>query len=226
MSVKHKGSDAILYKPEKGALITSGSLDKDSWYKIAKRAKVASGLPELKIGCVFNSPQSDIDTITLSLGDEVYPLTLTEICKTDIDFSGEMGTIDATDSCDAPYTVNLPDGFVNLSGSINTMLRFDEETDEIVPVTEEFLNKFLDVVYDDGTGTYEFKPMNDEDLLLMILLNKNAQGREGKVQNWLITPIVLTSLSSNIAMKDMLKGDYSWSKGQGPATFYKKKIAA
>jgi len=220
MSRKFKGADSILYNAALGTLVTSGALTAATWYKIKAFATAASALPDLKVGSVFKTPESSGDAITLVAGDEVYPLTLTEICKVDVEVSGEMGAIDATDSCDYPYMVNLPDGFVNLSGSINTMLRFDDETEELVAVTKDWLVKFFDIVEDDGEGTYTLNTMNSDDLLLMILMNSKNAATGGIVSNWLITPAILTGNSMPIAMKDVLKADYSWSKGQGPAAIY------
>lgn len=218
MSKKFKGSDSILYNAVLGTLVDTGALTAATWYKI-KAFGTSSALPALKVGSVFKTPEDVGDAITLATGDEVWPITLTEICKVDVEISGEMGTIDATDSCDWPYMVNLPDGFVNLSGSINTMLRFDEETEELVAVTKDFLVKFFDIVDDDGEGTYTMTPMDDSDLLLMILMNSRNIAA-GIVENWIITPAVLTGNSMPIAMKDALKAEYSWSKGQGPAAIY------
>ena len=223
MSIKHKGSDSILYNAVKGTLKTTGVLTRDSWYKIFSFG-TASALPALKVGSIFKTPEEDGDAITLATGDSVYPLTLTEVCKVDVEISGEMGVIDVTDSCDAPYMSNIPDGFTNLSGSINTFLRFDEDTDELVPVTKDFLVKFYDIIEDDGEGTYSLTAQNDNDLLLMILLNSKNAGVDGKVENWLITPAILNSVSNNVALKDAFKGDYGWTKGQGPASLYLRTV--
>jgi hypothetical protein len=226
MSKKFKGADSILYNAKLGTLVTSGTLvDGDTpitgWYKIKAFATAASALPTgLKVGSIFKTPEDPVNAITLVAGDEVWPLTLTEVCKVDVEVSGEMGAIDATDSCDYPYMVNLPDGFVNLSGSINTMLRFDDETEELVAVTKDWLVKFFDIVEDDGEGIYTVSNMNTDDLLLMILMNSRNAAAGQIVTNWLITPATLTGNSMQIAMKDVLKADYSWSKGQGPACIY------
>jgi len=230
MSRKSKGSDAILYIPTIGALasgpgkvLDAGDSFVNGWYKI-KDFGASTALPDLKEGSVFKAPAGIADAITLAEGDEVFPLTLTEFCKVDVEVSAEMGTIDATDSCDYPYMVNLPDGFVNLSGSINTMLRFDNSTGEIVPVTEELLVKFFDIITDDGEGGYELRPFNDDDILLMIHLDTRRSGTAGTYENWIITPAVLSSAAMPVAMKDVLKADYSWSKGQGPASIYKRLV--
>ena len=223
MSIKHKGSDSILYNAVKGTLVSSGALTANSWYKILSFG-TATALPALKVGSIFKTPEGAGDAITLASGDSVYPLVLTEVCKVDVEISGEMGVIDVTDLCDAPYMSNIPDGFTNLSGSINTFLRFDEDTDELVPVTKDFLVKFYDIVEDDGEGTYSLTAQNDNDLLLMILLNSKNAGVDGKVENWLITPAILNSVSNNVALKDAFKGDYGWTKGQGPANLYLRTV--
>lgn len=223
-SVKHKGSESILYNAAKGTIVTTGVLNINSWYKISAFG-AATALPSLKVGSIFKTPEESGDAITLATGDEVYPLTLTEVCKVDVEISGEMGVIDTTDSCDAPYMANLPDGFTNLSGSINTMLRFDEETDELVDVAQTFLNKFYDVIEDDGEGVYTLTSQNDDDLILMILLNSSASTNDsGLIENWLITPAILNSVSTNVALKDVFKGDYGWTKGQGPASLYLRTV--
>jgi hypothetical protein len=224
MSRKHKGADSILYNAVKGTVVTTGALTIDTWYKIKARATVSSALPDMAIGSIFKSPALLSDVITLVSGDEVYPLTLTEICKVDMENSGEMGVIETTDSCDYPYNVSIPDGFTNLSGSINTMLRFDEETDELVDVSKDFLQKFFDIVEDSGEGVYTVNAKDDSDILLMTLLNKDASGVAGKVENWLIIPAILNSVGNNIALKDVFKADYGWTKGQGPASYYLRTV--
>lgn len=226
MSRKFKGADSILYNAALGTLVTSGALTAASWYKIKAFATVGSALPALKVGSVFKSPEGVGDAITLVAGDEVWPLTLTEVCKVDVEISGEKGTIDATDSCDYPYNVNLPDGYTNLSGSINTLLRFDEVTEELTAVAKEWLGKFFDIVEDDGEGVYTLVPVNDDDLLLFILMNSKNAADGGIVSNYIVTPAILSSASTPIALKDIMKADYSWSKGQGPACVYTRLTPA
>ena len=208
-----------------GTAITSGDLTEDSWYRIKERAAAASALPDLDDKSIFHSPILIGDKITLVAGDEVWPLTLTEVCKADVEVSGEVPVIEVTDSCDYPYTANIPDGFTGLSGSINTMMRFDDDTDELVSTAQEFLNRFYDIVEDDGEGTYALTAKNDEDLLMMILLNEDTLEEVGMVENWLLIPIILNSISQNIALKDVLKADYGWTKGEGPAEFYSRTVA-
>ena len=224
-SIKHKGAESILYNAEKGALVTTGALTDNSWYKIYSKG-LTPEVPDLALGSVFKTPKNSGSAITLATGDSVYPLTLTEVCKADIEVSGEAGVIETTDSCDYPYTTNIPDGYTALSGSINTMLRFDEETDELIDVTKDFLVKFYDILEDDGDGTYKLTSKDDSDLLLFILLNKDSDAVVGKITNWLITPAILNSISTPIALKDVQKADYGWTKGQGPAQYYTREEVA
>ena len=231
MSIKHKGADSILYNSVKGTIInTAIALSDDTWHKISA-VGAATALPTVssgasQVGAIFKTPKNAGSAITLVAGDAVWPLTLTEVCKVDVESSGEMGVIDTTDSCDYPYNVSIPDGFTALSGSINTMMRFDEETDALVSVTTEFLKKFYDIVEDDGDGTYSLTSKDDSDLLLMILATKDALDVTGKIENWWIVPAILNSISNNFALKDVDKADYGWTKGQGPASVYLREVIA
>jgi len=224
MSDKKRGADSILYDASKGTLVTTGALAVNSWYKIKARAATNSALPDLKIGTIFKTPQFSADVITLAAGDEVYPMTLTEVCKVDVEISGEAAVVETTDSCDYPYISNIPDGFTNLSGSLNTMLRFDEETSELIDVTKDYLNKFYDIIEDDAEGVYTFMGKNDSDIYLMMLLNRHDNDTKDIVENWLIIPAVLTGVTQNVALKDVQKADFSWSKGQDPACVYTRTV--
>lgn len=222
---KISGAKAIAYNCTKGTLVSTGALAVDRWYKI-NTAGSSTALPSETEGFVFKTPHLVADQITLATGDSVYPLTLTEVCKIDTEVSGEMGTIDTTDSCDYPYSTSIVDGYTTLSGSLNTMMRFDEDTGELSDATQLFVNKFFDIMEDDGEGVYTYTAKNDTDLLFFFLLNKDEIGGDGKVLNYLIIPVILSSITMNIALKDVQKGDYAWSKGQGPAIYYKRHTSS
>lgn len=225
MSRKGKGADSILYNAVLGTAVTTGVLTEDTWYKI-KAFGTASALPFSnagQTGYIFKSPALISDAITLAAGDEVWPITMSEICKVDMEISGEMGVIDTADSCDYPYNTSIPDGYTNLSGSINTMMRFDEATGELVDVTKDFLIKFFNYIEDDGAGTYTLQAKDDSDLIFMTLLDKNMTAA-GQIETWIIIPAILNSISNNVALKDVLKADYGWTKGQGPASYYQRTI--
>ena len=223
-SVKKRGRDTIFYNADRGALLTSGVLADNTWYKISSFGSTTALPSNFSEGQVFKTPEYAANAITLENGDAVWPLTLTEVCKGDIEISGEAGVIEATDSCDYPYDSNILDGFTNLTGSINTMIRFDEETDEITDVAKEYLRKFFDVIEDDGEGTYVMKGKDDSDILMMVLMNRDASGVEGKVENWWIIPAILSGVTANAPLKEIQNADYSWSKGQGPASIYLRTV--
>lgn len=223
-SVKKRGRDTIFYNADRGALLTSGVLADNTWYKISSFGETTALPSNFSEGQVFKTPEYAANAITLENGDAVWPLTLTEVCKGDIEISGEAGVIEATDSCDYPYDSNILDGFTNLTGSINTMIRFDEETDEITDVAKEYLRKFFDVIEDDGEGTYVMKGKDDSDILMMVLMNRDASGVEGKVENWWIIPAILSGVTANAPLKEIQNADYSWSKGQGPASIYLRTV--
>ena len=71
---------------------------------------------------------------------------------------------------------------------------------------------------------YTLQPKDDSDLLLMTLLDKKTAGAAGMVETWVIIPAILNSISNNIALKDVLKADYGWTKGQGPASYYQRTV--
>ena len=185
---KISGAEGIVYDATEGALVSTGTLTADTWYKVYT-AGTSTALPSSVEGFIFQAPSTGV-TITLASGDSVLPLTLEEVCKVDTEISGEMGTIDVTDSCDSGYTTMIVDGYTTLSGSINTMMRFDELTGELSDASQKFVNKFFDVMEDDAEGVYTFTPKNDSDLLFFWRLNKDELGGNAKVLNYLIVPII------------------------------------
>jgi hypothetical protein len=46
------------------------------------------------------------------------------------------------------------------------------------------------------------------------------------VQNWLIVPVLLSSLGTGAGLKDAQKRDLSWSKAQGWASLYQRTVFA
>jgi len=225
MSIRNKSAKSILYNATAGTLVTTGTLDVKTWYRIKARAATGSALPDFDDLAIFKTPALLTDQITLAVGDEVWPLTLEEVCKSDISMSGECPVIEVTDSCDYPATANIPDGFTNFSGTINTMLRFDDDTNELVSVAQEFLNRFYDIYEDDSEGTYALTAKDDSDLLMMILLNSDTLDSVGMVETYEIMPIILNSLTEDKALKDVMKADYGWTKGQGPAQLYMRTVS-
>jgi len=118
----------------------------------------------------------------------------------------------------------IPDGFNDISGSLNGLLRYNDETKELETVTLSILGYFINQVTDDGEGVYVETVASNEKVLLMILLNKDAAATE--IQNWLILPVIFTQLASGAANKDAQKRDLSWKKGIGYASIYRRTAFA
>jgi hypothetical protein len=181
----------------------------------------ASALPvEVETG-VFRSPDSTGTAITLATGDSVYPLTIAQICKTDLEISIENGTIDVTDDCTLGFVTMILDGFTTISGSLNGFLKVDSITKKIVQGLE-LLGRYFDTVEDDGLGGYVVTPHSNEQLLLMICLNKDAKIDE--YQNWLILPVYLPTLGTGAGLKEAQKRDLTFVQGEGVATYYVRKV--
>ena len=102
------------------------------------------------------------------------------------------------------------------------MLRFDPDTREIMPVTQEMIRRFFPVINDDGEGTYTFSPVTNEDMMLMICLNRNDMTVTEKYTTWLTIPAFLSAMTLNVAQKEINKGEYSWVKGAGPMQLYSR----
>jgi hypothetical protein len=163
----------------------------------------------------FKSPHTT--QITLVTGDKVYPIERNRFCKTSADISFEQGTVDVSDDCDVGATIL--DGNVQISGSLAGLFRYDDKTQNFDEVTDEFVNKFLNIISDDGAGTYELKPRNDQTMYLLVLLNSGAKA--GQTENWVICPIVIASMSMSLGNTDAQNKDLSWNKGEGHAVIYK-----
>ena len=117
-------------------------------------------------------------------------------------------------------TRNGIDGYKDISGTLNGFLKFDDETGQIVDSSKDILSRFFNTVEDDGAGSYTVTPVNNEKILLFILLNNNAS--LGDVQNWIIVPALITSLSTGSGLKDAQKRDLNWVKAQGYTSLYQR----
>jgi len=221
MSEKKKsGKKAILFDQQIGALIEGdgiAALADNAWFRIVSKASSGSTLP-LVVDSVFKTPDSG-NAITPIVGDDVYPLTLKQICKADTSVANQKGTIDVTDDCSNGYNENVPDGFSDISGDISAFMKFVTPGGGLNETQKEYLNKFYDNVDDDGAGTYTRTEKNDDDVLLAILQNSD-QVAEGDIQAWLLTPAIISSLTTDKPLKGGQNFDMSWTKGEGPATAY------
>jgi hypothetical protein len=189
-----------------------------TWYYVVGRGIGLSGLPDgFRDGGIFRSPKAGSSQLVLQEGDRVMPIDTQRFCKTSADWSVEQGTIDVGDDCDPGAT--MLDNVLKLSGSFSGFFQEDIETGEFSDVTFEMLNRFFDLAEDDGAGNYAITPRTNDIMFLMILLNSDA--KTGQMEKWLLTPIVIPSLSSSIGMTDAQNMDISWQQGEGQPLVYR-----
>jgi len=211
------------FDKEKVITCTGGApvlTEAEKWYRVMNKG-AGSSLP-LETGFPFKAPPG-AGQIALVAEDSVYPLDPARFCKTSASLSAEQGTVEVGDDCDPGATIL--DGVVNYSGSLAGLFRYNDETGDFDAVTDEILNRFFDVVEDDGGGVYLYRPLRDEPAYILCCLNSNAEA--GQVENWIFMPIIISSMSMNLGNTDAQNKDLSWSKGEGPAVIYKRvKTAA
>ena len=188
------------------------------WYLIMEKG-AGSELP-LDVGFPFRAPNDE--QIELAEGDRVYPIDPSRFCKTSASFSAEQGTVDVGDDCDPGATIL--DGIVKISGSLAGLFRYDDETGGFDETTDEIVNRFFNIVNDNGEGDYDLQERTDEPTYLLCCLNTNAKA--GQIENWLFVPIVISSMSVSLGLSDAQNKDLSFTKGEGEAVIYKRPKAA
>jgi len=192
----------------------------EKWYRVMNKG-AGSTLPFEK-GFPFKAPKGAAQ-ITLVSGDVIYPLDPTRFCKTSASLSAEQGTVDVGDDCDPGATI--PDGVINVSGSLAGLFRYDDATGEFDLVTDEVVNRFFDIAEDDGNGIYKLRPRTDDPTYILCCLNSNA--KTGQTENWLFVPVNISSMNMSLGNTDAQSRDLSFSKGEGAAVVYKRvKTAA
>jgi hypothetical protein len=219
---KYSGRKALIYMsgldPSKVIDGTgSNTTEADALYLITKKA-ADSGLP-MPAYSMFFSPHTG-DQITLAIGDQLVPLDRTRLCKASADVSMEQGTIDVTDDCSGPYGEQILDGVTQISGSLSSFMQFDPVTNGLTEPTTDMLNKFFDIVEDDGAGRYDYSPKNDAPMYMFVNLNSGV--KPGQREVWLLMPFIVSSLSSSWGLTDAQNLDMSWSKGEGWAHVYSR----
>jgi len=190
------------------------------WYRILEKGE-GSKLP-LEVGFPFRAPALEEDEIQLTQGDRIYPLDPERFCKTSANLQAEQGSVDVGDDCDPGATIL--DGIVKATGSLAGLFRYDDETYDFDDVTDTVINRFFNIVKDDGAGLYELEPRNDDPIFMLCCLNSNA--KVGQTENWLYIPISISSMSMSLGNTDAQNKDLSWSKGEGEAGIYKRLKAA
>ena len=218
--MKQSGSARKAFLAIGGKILEGGGTpvltEPKTWYYILKKADAASGLPaDIPVFTPFQSPATGTQ-FTLASGDQLLELDLERFCKTTADFSFEQGSIDVSDDCDPG--AQIPDGITSISGSLSGFFRFDDVTQEFTDITEKIFNIFVPVIEDDGSGGITYTPQSNESAYLAICLNGNAD--TGQIENWLVTPIVITSISASGGNTDGQTMEISWNKGEGAAVKY------
>jgi hypothetical protein len=178
-----------------------------------------SKIPVIK-GTFFIAPATT--QIDLVEGDRLFAIKEERFCKTNASFEFSMGSVDVGDDCDPGATIS--DGILAISGSLAGLFRYDDETQDFDNVTDIIVNRFLDIIEDNGDGVYELHPQTDTQIYLLTLLNSSA--KIGQTNNWFFAPINITSLSVSLGNTDAQNKDLSFTKGEGQAVIYKVPVKA
>jgi hypothetical protein len=186
-------------------------------YFVVEKATV-SDIP-VSAGSFFMAPTGSTQ-ITLEVGDKVLKIDEERFCKTTASFEFSMGSVDVGDDCDPGATIS--DGIVSISGSLAGLFRYDDVSQDFDNVTDVVVNRFLDIVEDDGAGTYTLHARSDVQIYLLTLLNSG--GGAGTTENWLFVPINISSMSMSLGNADPQSKELSFTKGEGKPTIYKRQI--
>jgi hypothetical protein len=199
-----------------GSNTTTG---KEKYFVISKA--VGSNIPVVE-GTFFMAPKASETQITLLVGDRLLKIEPDRFCKTTASFEFAMGSVDVADDCDPGATIS--DGMVTITGSLAGLFRYDDVTQDFDNVTDIIVNRFLDIIEDDGAGNYSLYPRSDAQIYLLTLLNSG--GGVGTTENWLFVPINITSMSMSLGNADPQNKELSFSKGEGKPTVYKVPVSA
>jgi hypothetical protein len=173
-------------------------------------------------GVFFMAPATGETQITLVTGDRLLRIDPERFCKTTASFEFAMGSVDVGDDCDPGATI--PDGILTISGSLAGLFRYDDATGDFDIVTDVIVNRFLDIIEDNGVGVYTLHAKSDAQIYLLTLLNSGGGG--GTIENWLFVPINITSMSLSLGNADPQSKELSFSKGEGSPIVYKVPVSA
>jgi hypothetical protein len=194
-----------------GTITTTAST---KYFVMSKGAE--SGVPVVE-GAFFIAPMGGETQITLKTGDRLLKIDPERFCKTTASFEFSMGSVDVGDDCDPGATIS--DGIITISGSLAGLFRYDDLTGDFDDVTDVIVNRFLDIVDDDGEGSYTVHPRSDAQVYLLTLLNSG--GASGTIENWLFVPINISSMSLSLGNTDPQSKELSFTKGEGKPVIYK-----
>jgi len=129
-----------------------------------------SNVPVVK-GTFFIAPEDK--QIILVEGDRLFAINEERFCKTSASFEFSYGSVDVGDDCDPGATIS--DNILSFSGSLAGLFRYDDITQEFDNVTDTIVNRFLDIVEDDGKGAYTIYPKNDSQIFYLHCLIQMAR---------------------------------------------------
>jgi hypothetical protein len=181
-------------------------------------SKGASSTVPVAEGTFFIAPIASETQITLVVGDRLLKIDPDRFCKTTASFEFAMGSVDVGDDCDPGATIS--DGILTITGSLAGLFRYDDVTQDFDNVTDIIVNRFLDIIDDDGEGVYTLHPRSDAQIYLLTLLNSG--GGAGTTENYLFVPITITSMSMSLGNADPQSKELSFSKGEGSPIIYKR----
>jgi hypothetical protein len=191
--------------------------DGEKYFVIEKAATSSVPVPA---GVFFIAPKVGETQITLEVGDRLLKIEPERFCKTSASFEFAMGSVDVGDDCDPGATIS--DGILTITGSLAGLFRYDDVTQDFDNVTDIVVNRFLDIIEDDGEGAYVTHPKSDAQIYLLTLLNSG--GGTGTTENWIFCPINLTSMSMSLGNADPQNKELSFSKGEGSPIIYKRPV--
>jgi hypothetical protein len=197
-----------------GTITTTG---KQKYFVISKGS--GSNVPVIA-GTFFMAPNVGETQITLETGDRLLKIEPERFCKTTASFEFAMGSVDVGDDCDPGATIS--DGILTITGSLAGLFRYDDVSGDFDNVTDIVVNRFLDIVEDDGVGGYTLHSRSDAQIYLLTLLNSGGASRT--MENWLFVPINITSMSMSLGNADPQSKELSFSKGEGAPLIYKVPI--
>lgn len=217
MKLVGKNASIFLDRFEESAIVTGSGINTtvagQKYFVIGKGT--GSNIPVVS-GSMFIAPAGSTQ-ITLVTGDKVFALNEDRFCKTSASFEFAMGSVDISDDCTPGATIS--DGITTITGSLAGLFNYDDQTQEFDNVTDIIVNRFLDIIEDNGDGVYITQPRNDAQIYLLTLLNSGTKA--GQVENWLFCPINITSMSISLGNADPQSKELSFSLGDGNPIIYR-----
>ncbi len=189
------------------------ALEANSWYVILKKGTTTTMPAAIPWNTAFKTGKTPPIP---SVGDQLLALDMERFCKTTADWSMEQGSIDVGDDCD--IGAQIRDGITTISGSLAGFFQFDDATEQMIDISQKLFNLFVPFIEDDGSGHYSYNDPENPRVFLGLCLNGDAG--VGKIENWFLTPINITSISASGGNADGQTMEIAWTKGEGTSVSY------